>query len=270
MAPGGHAGPSGGDPEVLRGGYTNAGQVVRIGDTVRRPWRPTSPATGALLVHLEREGFDGAPRWLGRDEEGRETLSFVPGQAALEPYDVWMLTDAALVGVARLLRGFHDAVASFDASPFTWAKPVPAAYRGSVISHNDPNLDNVVFRDGAPVALIDFDLASPGSVVWDVACAARLWAPLRDPRDVPDELSGRSLERFRLFLDAYGLPAAERGRVVAALVDAHDWCYRIVRGAVRNGHETFQRMWHGGGEPRAGRTRIWLATHGDEMRDAIG
>ena len=111
---------------ILRGGYTNAGKVVRVGDTVRRPWRATSPATGALLVHLERAGFDGAPRFLGRDEEGRETLSFIDGQAAIEPQEPWALTDEALVSVARLLRAFHDAVASFDPSPYAWPQPVPA------------------------------------------------------------------------------------------------------------------------------------------------
>jgi len=251
---------------ILRGGYTNDGQVVRVGETVRRPWRKTSPATGALLVHLERVGFDGAPRFLGRDEDGRETLSYVDGEAAIEPQQPWALTDEALVSVARLLRAFHDAVASFDPSPYTWPQAVPERFRDGTISHNDPNLDNVVFADGRAVALIDFDLASPGSAVWDVACAVRLWAPLRDPADVPHE---RSLARQRLFLDAYELPLPERGRVIDAMVEAHDWCYRIVRGALRNGHEPFERMWRGGGEAKAQRTRAWLLAHETEMRNAV-
>ena len=44
---------------------------------------------------------------------------------------------------------------------------MPAAYREGLVSHNDPNLDNIIFRDGEAVALIDFDLASPGSALWD-------------------------------------------------------------------------------------------------------
>jgi hypothetical protein len=36
----------------LHGGTTNAGLVTRVGDTVRRPLRPTSAATQALLDHL--------------------------------------------------------------------------------------------------------------------------------------------------------------------------------------------------------------------------
>jgi len=251
---------------ILRGGYTNDGKVLRVGDTVRRPWRDTSRATAALLAHLEAAGFDGAPRFLGRDDEGREILSYVRGEAAIEPHPPWALTDEALVSVARLLRGFHDAVAAFDPAPYDWPHAVPERFRAGTISHNDPNLDNVVFIDGRAIALIDFDLASPGSAVWDVACAARLWAPLRDPADRPH---ARPLERLRLFLDAYELPAGDRGRVIDAMVEAHAWCYRIVRGALRNGHEPFERMWRAGGEAKAQRTRAWLLAHENEMRNAV-
>ena len=255
---------------VLPGGFTNAGLVRRVGHSVRRPWRPASPAASALLDHLARAGFDGAPRFLGVDDQGREMLSFIPGEAAIEPLPAWALTDEALVSVAALLRRFHEAVASFDPSRYVWPQPVPAAFRDGTISHNDPNLDNVIFRGGRAVALIDFDLASPGSAVWDVACAARLWAPLRDERDVPDALRGRSLDRLRTFVDAYGLAKSDRERMVDALVHTHDWCYRIVRVAVGAGHEPFGRMWHGGGERRADRTRQWIASHGEQMRAVLG
>ena len=119
------------------------------------------------------------------------------------------------------------------------------------------------------MALIDFDLASPGSAVWDVACAARLWAPLRDERDAPDQLRGRALARLRTFVDAYGLPRRDRARVVDAMVDAHEWCYDVVRAAVADGHETFERIWRDGGRVRAERTATWLAAHGPHMRDAL-
>jgi Phosphotransferase enzyme family len=253
----------------LSGGFTNAGRVSRVGDTVRRPWRPTSPSKHALLDHLERTGFDGAPRFLGEDERGREVLSYIPGSAVIPPYPDWALTDEALVSVAELLRRYHDAVASFDPTGHAWPRPLPARFRGPLVSHNDPNLDNVIFSGGRAVALIDFDLASPGTAVWDVACAARLWAPLRDASDMPDELQGRALARLRLFVDAYGLPARDGERVVEAMVHAHDWCYDVVREAVAEGHTTFGLMWRGGGRGRAERTRRWLATHGAEMRAAL-
>jgi hypothetical protein len=254
---------------VLHGGFTNAGLVTRVGNTVRRPQRPTSPATHALLRHLERAGFDGAPRFLGVDELGREMLSFIPGAAAIAPYQDWALTDEALVSVAELIRRYHDAVASFDASGHTWPQSVPAPFREGIISHNDPNLDNVIFAGGRAVALIDFDLASPGSAVWDVACAARLWAPLRDESDAPHQVRGESLARLSLFVDAYGLADRERSRVVDAMIQTHEWCYAIVRRAIARGHDVFGRMWREGGYTRAERTQDWLATHGDEMRAAL-
>jgi len=147
---------------------------------------------------------------------------------------------------------------------------VPAAFRDGTINHNDRNLDNVIFRGGRAVALIDFDRASPGSAVWDVACAARLWAPLRDERDVPDALRGGSLDRLRTFVDAYGLAKSDRERMIDALVHTHDWCCRIVRDAVGAGHEPFGRMWHHGGERRADRTRQWITSHGEQMRAVLG
>ena len=253
----------------LRGGFTNAGQVSRVGDTVRRPWRSTSPATHALLEHLDRAGFDGAPRFLGVDEQGREVLSYVEGEAAIEPLPEWAFGDAAMVSVAELLRRYHDGVASFDPSPYTWPSAVPAAFRGGIVTHNDPNLDNVVFAGGRAVALLDFDLAGPACTAWDVACAARLWAPLRDESDTPGRVRGLALARLRTFVDAYELPRQDRARVVDAMVDAHEWCYDIVREAVANGHDTFERIWREGGRTRAERTVTWLAAHGAQMREAL-
>jgi hypothetical protein len=253
----------------LHGGFTNAGRVSRVGNTVRRPWRPNSPATWALLDHLEHVGFDGAPRFLGVDDRGREILSYIPGEAAIEPYQEWALTDEALVSVAELLRRYHDAAVSFDAAGRTWPEFVPAEFREGLVSHNDPNLDNVIFSGGVAVGLIDFDLAGPGSAVWDVACAARLWAPLRDERDAPERLRGRSLDRLRIFIDAYGLASRDRSRVVDAAIDTHERCYRVVRAAVDGGHETFGRMWQQGGQARADRTRRWIASHRRQMRAAL-
>ena len=245
-------------PEIpLHGGTANRGLVVRIGDTVRRPARPTGPATHALLRHLDRVGFSGAPRFLGIDGEGREVLSYVPGRAITAPYPAWALTDAALVSVALLLRRYHAAVAGFDPSPYSWPPSPPAPFDGTLVLHNDPNLDNVVFRHGRAVALIDFDLASPGPRVWDVAAAVRLWAPLRQDADVADVRRGHVLRRFRLFADAYGLTGPERAVLVDAVIANHDWLYEVVQSGVRAGHAGFSDYWLSGAGDRAARTRSW-------------
>ena len=254
----------------LVGGTTNAGRVSRVGDTVRRPDRATSASTKALLDHLEGVGFAGAPRYLGTDEEGREVLSYIPGRAAIEPASPWVLSDAALVSVAQLLRGYHDAVAGFDPAPHRWSHAVPRRFRLDVVSHNDPNLDNVVFRDGRAVALIDFDLASPGSRAWDLACTARLWVPLRAAGDIPEPVRRQSLQRLALFADAYGADRQQRLDLVEALPECHRWCYAIVRDAVAHGHPTFSRQWRAGDGARAARTGRWLARHAVELRRALG
>ena len=259
-----------GEEEPLDGGVSNSGLVVRVGDTVHRPQTARSPAVHALLQHLERVGFDGAPRYLGQDDVGREVLSYVEGHApAKEPHEDWALSDDALASVARLLRRFHDAVQGFDPAGHDWPTSVPARFRRGLVSHNDVNLDNVVFRDGEAVALIDFDLASPGSAVWDVALAARLWVPLRADVEVADRRRGRREHRLRLLVDAYGLPEADRRLVVDAALESHHWCYAIVRAGAERGVPGYVRYWSPAVQQRAERLQRWLTDHGAELDAAL-
>jgi Phosphotransferase enzyme family len=257
------------EPEVLTGGTANRGRVVRIGDTVRRPLRATSAATHALLRHLEDVGFPGAPRFLGVDDEGREVLSFVPGTAITPPFPAWALTDDALVSVAELLREYHAAVRGFDPTPHTWP-PAPARFAGELVSHNDVNLDNVVFRDGRAAALIDFDLAAPGSRVWDVAGAVRLWAPLRPEDYIDDVRRGRALHRLRLFVDSYGLDAAGRAGLVSAVRHHHEWAYDIIDTEAANGHPAFSEYWGRAARVRAARIRQWYLDSAAALTAAMG
>lgn len=253
----------------LLGGTANAGLVHRVGDTVRRPLRPTSAATHALLRHLEAVGFDGAPRVLGVDDAGREVLSFVEGDAVVAPPPGWALTDAALRSVGGLLRRFHDATAGFDPAPHAWANPAPPPYAGGGIAHNDVNLDNVVFRDGRAVALIDFDLAAPGAPVWDVAAAARLWVPLRPPSDVADARHGRWPGRVRVFADAYGLGEAERRVLVDAVRRSHSWMRDLVSDGARRGVPGFAAYWDAAARARAERAQAWLTAHNAAITAAL-
>jgi Ser/Thr protein kinase RdoA (MazF antagonist) len=253
----------------LLGGTANRGLVVRVGDTVRRPLRIATPGTHALLGHLAAVGFDGAPRLLGVDEYEREVLSYIPGETVVPPYPAWSMTDAALASVARLLRRFHEAVAGFDGSAYAWPEPVPAAYAGDLVSHNDPNLDNVVFRNGEAVALIDFDLAGPGSALWDVAAAVRLWAPLRPAADIADVRRGHALTRMRVFAEAYGLSGPDRERLVDAVVANHVWCMDYVRRGAETGHEWFRRRWTSGEAELTDRTNAWLTAYDATLRAAV-
>ena len=188
------------------------GPVVRVGDTVRRPVTPATPTIQALLRHLERAGFAGAPGALGIDELGREVLSFIPGQVevargrpAMPPH---VRDSAVLVAVARLLRRYHDATLGFiPPGDAAWAFQVGAPRTGEVICHNDIGPWNTVFVDSRPVAFIDFDTAAPAPRAWDVAYACYRFVPYQ-----PDEvcaLIGWSAPpdraaRLRAFCAAYG------------------------------------------------------------------
>ena len=253
----------------LAGGIANRGLVVRVGDTVRRPQRVTSPATQALLRHLADVDFDGAPRFLGVDERDREVLSFVPGDAITWPYPSWALTDDALRSVAELLARYHEAVASFDPSPYDWPTRPPAPFHDGLVSHNDPNLDNIVFRDERAVALIDFDLASPGAPLWDVAIASRLWAPLRSEVDILDSRLGSSLRRFAFFARACGVRPEEHDLLVDAVRRTHGWVYEIVRVGGENGSRGYADYWTSGGAERADRSERWLSANQWRLRQAL-
>lgn len=240
---------------LLPGGIANRGRIMRRGDAVHRPPGPHSDSVHALLEHLERVGFDGSPRYLGSDERGREVLGFVPGKAVVPPLEPWMFTDDALRSVARLLRRYHDAAADFDVAPWRWSRPPPEPFRGTLACHSDPNLTNVVFRDGRAVALIDFDLAGPGLPVWDVAAAARLWVPLRADECIDDARHGRVLERLGIFLGAYD-GDLDPEQFIDAVVANHDWLYRVVEDGAVAGNLGFVEYWQEV-ERRADRTRAW-------------
>lgn len=253
----------------LTGGIANAGLVVRIGDTVRRPQTAASPAVHELLLYLERLGFDGAPRYLGEDAVGREVLSYVPGEAATSPVPPWALTESALLSVAQLLDRFHEAVRDFPPAVRSWAREVPERFRGRHLGHNDPNLDNIVFRGGRAVAFIDFDLAGPGSRVWDCAIAARLWAPLRDPVDAVDTREGSPLARFRQLVDACRLDPGERALVVDAVIATHGWCYDVIDEGASRGQPGYLGYWTVAAKRRAARGQQWLNDHVEALHDAL-
>jgi hypothetical protein len=221
-----------------------------------------------VLAHLHRAGFSAAPRLLAVEED-TEVLSWIPGQAARSPLPDWSLGEDTLVSVAELIARFHRAMRSFDGTGLYWGRPTPSAHRGSLVSHNDLHPGNVIFDGGVAVGLIDFDLAGPGSVIWDLATVVRCWCPLVADRDVPPALADRRFERLALFLDAYGLAAADRPAVAAALVANHDWTYRIVTDAARAGHPGFSDYWDEVAR-RTDRARTWMLRHAAALAAAAG
>lgn len=199
--------------QPLSGGKLN--QVVRAGDTVRRRAGPWSAAIQALLGHLQESGFTGAPRPLGFDAQGREVLSYLKGAVEQPPFPAYVTSDVALAALAHLLRHFHDAQAGFvPPADVAWQYAPGAPTSGPVICHNDLATWNVLFRNQAPAAMIDFDLAAPAPRLWDVVYVAWRWVPLYGPQSATRfglllDLPAR-LRRLALFAAAYGLTVEER------------------------------------------------------------
>jgi hypothetical protein len=189
---------------------TNVTAVVRFGDTIRRPGKPSSRAVRALLGHLHHAGFDGCPQPMGVDDRGRDVLSYLEGEGGSIPLREETVTDRALVEQAALIRRFHDATASFAHHHLPWDPLLrDPAGTAEVVCHNDLSIPNTVYRAGRPVALVDWDFAAPGRRLWDLAYAAWWLVPLHRP-DAMEAIGWPPVDQARrlaLFADAYGLDA---------------------------------------------------------------
>jgi hypothetical protein len=188
--------------EALSGGNTHEG-IVRINDTVRRPISPSTPGVHSLLSHLEKVGFDGAPRVRGIDDQGREVLDYVEGEVVHPDHDDLLLPDAALTGVVTLIRRFHIAVESFDGvTRFAWDDRGgdPSGSR-EIVCHNDLAPWNLIHKPNGHWAFIDWDLAAPGRRSWDLAWALLSMVPLMPESDLS---ARRVVQRIAIFRDAYG------------------------------------------------------------------
>jgi len=229
------------------------GRVGRIGDTVRRPAAPWTPAVHELLRHLEAVGFDHAPRVLGFDEQGREVLTYLPGESGA---DGWakVVDERGLVAFAHLLRDYHEAVAGFRPSADSrWSTMSGGPVGADVVCYGDFGPWNAVWHGVRPVAIIDWDHARPAPRLHDVAYALEYVAPFRDDTEClrrlryPEPPNRR--HRLEVFAAAYGLTD------ISDLVDA-------VLAVQSEGVEEVRRLAEEGHEPQAG----WVAEgHRDEL-----
>jgi len=111
----------------------------------------------------------------------------------------------SLTGLGILLRRFHDATINFTLPENgVWQNAING--KSEVICHGDAGPYNIIFRNNLPVALIDFERATPGPRVWDIAFVIYRFAPLCDsPRQAfTQALLQKIARRIRIFLNAYG------------------------------------------------------------------
>jgi hypothetical protein len=192
--------------KTLPGGNTVG--AVRIGDVVHKQASPWTPTVHALLRHLEEAGVDGVPRVLGFDDQGRQMLTYLPGEMIgdRDHWPAWAFADSTLVQVGRWLRRIHDVTAGFvppaDERWFTGRTMQP----GWVVGHQDAAPYNAAMDGDRLVGFFDWDMASPSPREFDLAFSALVWVPLGAPNP-GEQLGVHDLEdrsrRLHLFLDAY-------------------------------------------------------------------
>lgn len=179
-------------------GGAGGGEVVRVGSTVRKPPGPNAGLAREVLQRLERAGFDAAPRWLGIDEQGRDVLSFVEGETFTErgrmhpyigdPPERIVFSDEQVAAAMRLLRRLHDAL-------------------DGEICHGDFGPWNLVWRDGLPVAVIDFDNVHRAESAEDVGYALRMFVGYGFAEAEPPELVRRTHAALAAYGATFDVPA---------------------------------------------------------------
>ncbi|MDX2678707.1 phosphotransferase [Streptomyces sp. NY05-11A] len=257
----------------LAGGVDQAGAVVRVGKTVRRPGGVNAEAVRLFLKYLERSGFRAAPRFLGMDRQGREILEYVAGDVAVPPFPDWAADEELLVSVAQMQRALHAAAVGFALPEgVVWReRRLPPGAEGDLVCHTDLCLENVVVREGRAAAFIDFDLAVPADRLFDIAVAVRHWVPLRAPSDITDARAESDLfRRFHLFAAVHGLSSDERGRVLDILLGFLDIALENIRASAEAGHPGYAGMWADGYEEMNRRSRDWIVAHRHQLAGGQG
>jgi len=228
----------------LRGGLNT---VWLIDGRVHRPAGPWSSRVHALLRHVSNAGFTGAPVPFGFDPEGREVLSYVPGEVGHH----FPVSDEAVVSAARLLRRYHDATLGFEPGD-GWQRP--AIEPVEVLCHGDFAQYNLAFEGDTAVGLIDFDWARPGPRWYDVAYGMYRFAPL-----YPEAPRDQQLRGAALFCDAYGASPATRRGVADNMASFLIWMAELVEQDPRfvtqraEGHDVMYRA-HAAALPELGGT----------------
>jgi hypothetical protein len=244
---------------------------MRVGSDVLRPGSAQTEAVHALLRFVRRAGFEGVPTPVGIELDGRERLRFIEGDVPIPPYPRWAQADEVLASMASLLRGFHDATSGFEWPEDTWSNELRDPRGGAVMCHNDVCLENVVFRHGVAIALLDFDHVAPGRAIFDLAQFARMCVPLEDPEDTL-RLKGMALDpvrRLRIVAHAYEMRDSPE-EFLDAVGDSMAVGQAFVEQHVARRERAFVQMWRlSGGQARFERRKRWFDRQRPELLAAL-
>jgi hypothetical protein len=252
--------------QPLSGGVRH-GRTVRVGDTVRKPSGPWTPAVRALLDHLAAKNFP-APRFLGLDDRQREILTYIEGEPSTWPWPEVLRTLNGVQRVGAMLRRYHDAVDDFLPPPSAVWQDSEHGNRqaGEIVCHRDFGPYNLIWREAEIVGVIDWEWARPAPALRDVAYAAWMTVPLRTNEDRTSmgfDAERHARERLIAFMAGHG--TADRRTLLEAVL-----------GLQREYREKIERYGAAGKEPwksfreiklheRNVRDRAWLVENMDML-----
>lgn len=218
----------------LTGGNASE-SVVRVGNTVRKPWSKNSPVLQSYLGALRSAGVD-VPRPLGRDGKGRNVVEYMDGALAL---DLSPLGQDDLLRVGRMIRRIHDASETVPLpNPGSWNMLLPAEHP-NLMCHNDLAPWNLIIGDRW--VFIDWDGAGPSTRLWDLAYAAQSFGMLFDGQPV----AAAGL-RLGAIVTGYDADGALRRALPDAMAKRTAAMFRLLESSHESGFQPWADMYVNG------------------------
>ena len=138
------------------------------------------------------------------------------------------------------------------------------------VAHLDICPENVVFRRGQAIALIDFDLARPANRLREVCNMLQWWAPLMPQEDRYECV--REIDVFAraaLMVQVYGLGSDDRVQIVQALQNSSQRAWYAMRRRAEQRGGPWGRLWDQGMGERIVRRQQWLAENAQILHKAV-
>jgi len=202
-------------------------QIQRVGHTVHRTGGPWSDTLHRLLEHLKHRGFHEAPESYGFTDDGKEIVRYIQGETAQRPWPAVLIDDKGLLDIIDLVKRYHAAVADFDPGPDAqWRHGQQPLREGEIVRHGDLGPWNFVFREDELMGLIDWDLATPGTVEEDIAQLAYLAVPLSlglDYQNAGIESESALRHRLDVFCVAFNVtPEKLHNQIIQRIRNEHE------------------------------------------------